>query len=514
MLWHYLPICIRFVPKQQTEHSQAVSGIYVVKKIDGTIVDSFCLTVCHIPTDQLESDHKIYVSAPQLNRESIFWRNATTTASVSVFRPPSDPLYNYIRNALNLGFNIFPLDSSSPSALQNISVLQLRCSSFYTESSASLFSPLRFGAVESPAAAVVRSTPFSFTSPTMFADFSSSGHINCVLKDSSTCYGYLSDIKYLENMCGAIANSNTGKSLGLVLGNLRKLNGDGDLLVICLWLWLWEQLMYTKKPESAVVQKHAVNQLRILNNSPVLPIVLSLQDLGTSWGSCVLFNERTLVTNQHVVASFSLSKEILASILLNAEKSIALGPDDQIIFPSEGLDLAFILLSPSHQMELAYILPANLGLSDHLKQGNVVRTAGYGLLLNENGLTPLISEGHISSKVSLRPFLQSEPIPCMIIASARCWNGSSGGGLFNSKKELVGIICSNAQVYVPSIHGNQLPKTEKVPLFALCIPIELVIECYQRKVLGRDHSVLLKEVEQIWKLDVPHKDIFERNAKL
>ena len=46
-------------------------------------------------------------------------------------------------------------------------------------------------------------------------------------------YYWLSDLKYLDDIHGGIVMTKPNeKIIGLVFGNLRKLNGDGDLTII------------------------------------------------------------------------------------------------------------------------------------------------------------------------------------------------------------------------------------------------------------------------------------------
>lgn len=521
-MWLYTPVCIRL------SDSVRVSGIHVVNVDESVVFSSFCLTVCHVPLPL----PRIHVAAPQLHHD-IVWHEALVTTAAPAFLP-SDPLYLYLSDALAHGFNLFPLDTLPTATLRQVQVLKLQCSGIYTPETAWAFSPLRLGSISAPAPLTVRSTPFSFTAPVAFADFLSSGYINCVLRDS-TISGYLSDLKYLENMVGGIANS-VDHSIGLVVGNLRKKNGDGDLVVVCLWHQLWRQLgdiedaplppldaPLQSKLESAAPfdPKQASSTLSEGSNvipapamaGPVLPLAVYL-DNGASWGSCVLLDESTIVTNVHVLQPWLDSKDGECSILLR-EQVVRFGPDDRVVVPYNNLDLAFVKLSLQTQVHLSAVKTATIGEAK-TEKGDLVRAVGYGLFVNKRQLEPLISEGHISAVVKTCPFPNSDKMLCMLVASSSCWNGSSGGGLFDSSGNLVGILCSNAQVFVPRVGEEQI--TEKVPLFALCIPIELVSACYERKLgnnMLQDESNLLPlEVEHMWQLKSTHRDRYQRSIKL
>lgn len=521
LMWLYIPVCIRLSDLDR------VSGIHVVKIVESFVSESFCLTVCHLPLPL----PRILVAAPQLHHD-IVWHDALVAASAPVFLP-SDPLYLYLCDALAHGFNLFPLDAGAGASLHQIQVVKLQCGGLYNSETAWAFSPLELGSTAVPAPLTIRSTPFSFSVPVAFADFLSSGHINCVLRDSAIS-GYLSDVKYLENMAGGIANSE-GRSIGLVIGNLRKKNGDGDLVVVCLLRQLWHRLRASNKDTPLPpLQTHVITTIDSLSTvsvpapssfsdltgaspsttpGPVLPVTISL-NAGDSWGSCVLVDENTIVTNQHVLQPWLDSQNGVCSILL-PDRTLTLGRDDEVVIPYNNLDLAFVRISPQNQAFLTHVKTATINRED-IAKGDVVRTVGYGLFLNKEHLEPLTSEGIVSAIVHARPFSNADKMPCMIVASGLCWNGSSGGGLFDTNGNLAGILCSNAQVFVPSVGDDK--KTEKIPQFALCIPTELVSACYERK-LGRKNtedstSLLLLEVEHTWQLKSTHRDTYERNVKL
>lgn len=512
-MWLYIPVCIR------VSNSDRLSGIHVVNIENSSVCNSFCLTVCHLPLPLA----LIHVAAPQLSND-ILWHNAIVSGAAPIALK-SDILYLYLREALSNGFNLFPLDSVPNATLNQLQVMKLQCDGIYTPETARAFSPLELGSVPVPSPITVRSTPFSFTAPVAFADFLSSGYINCVLRNSSVC-GYLSDVKYLDNMVGGISNSG-GRSIGLVVGTLRKENGDGELVVVCLWHQLWRQLRSYDEEiilpplDSAILSIEPFSTgslytgptLSSALSGPVLPLMVDLKD-GASWGSCVLLDGYILVTNNHVIQPWSSSKDGQCSILL-PDRKISLGPDDEVVVPYNNLDLVFVKISPQNQLHFSQVKTARTS-ETRVSKGDVVRAAGYGLFVNKGQLEPLISEGRISGIVSTCPFPNSKKMPCMLIASSSCWNGSSGGGLFDSHGNLVGILCSNAQVFVPSVGDEQ--QTEKVPLFALCIPIELVMACYERRfgneMSQNESNVLLREVEHVWQLKSTHRDMYQRNVKL
>lgn len=509
MQWHYTPISIRIVPRDDTP-PHCLSGINAVLVDNQRVVADICLTICHLPIDELEHQ-KVYVSAQHLiQNDRVPWHSAYSVTTIPVFSD-DDPLFEYIKYALKQGFNFIPLDTLVGNSLKgSLNLMQFNCRTLYSSASLLSYRELKFQWGSEMLPISVRSSPFNVTNPVLFSSFVSAGHINSVLRNGKTAFGYLSDIKYLENMCGAVVNGDSG-SIGMLLGNLRKLNGDGDLMVIAPWERLLEKLMSHLKNEERTLMDLVTPDLNEAQSHLVFPLVLSQNGKYFSWGSCLLLTSHTLVTNYHVLKPF-YEKVGKCNVIMGLE-NITLSLDDRVIVPYPELDLAFVELSLLNQMNVSHFQPVKLG-NEEAEVQDEVYTAGYGLILNETSLKPLVSRGHISSKTSLPCFENGPKSPCMLINSSLCWNGSSGGGLFNNQGRLVGLICSNAQVFVPVVTGERSSKTEKVPLFCLCIPIELILECYKLKVLNDLESKLKEEVGRTWRLESNHTDVYEREAKL
>lgn len=517
MVWVYTSACIRIVPPRDSALLQLISAIYIADLVGTTVVDSFCLSICHIPLERIEKGHKVYVSAAHIQGEGkVIWLESKIVSSQPILTSNSR-LYEYIKYSLQNGFNIFPLDTlAGNSVLQDLNIVKVLCRNLYLPETAEFFRPFEPVSVDALTPIVIRSSPFNFTNASMFSDFWSSGSLNFALKSKKQTFAYLSDVKYLENMSGALVTTRDEKSVGLILGNLRKLNGDGDLLVIIPW----EQLL----PKLGTVPRNFASEFLGTSdcqeksqkaNGAVFPIVLNRNNCSLSWGSCILLNQTTLVTNMHVIRPYLENPEVECEVVIGEEHKLMISDSDECVVPFENLDLAFILLSPENQKSCAHINPTLMTFSHKLQLGDPVFTSGYGLLFNEKLLDPINSAGNVSSKVYQKPFDNSRNIPCMIVASSSCWNGSSGGGLFDQRGNLVGLICSNAQVFLPSVNGDLTLKTEKVPLFCLCIPLELILECYRVKVVERQENIRLNyKVDRAWKLESYHEETIERELKL
>lgn len=515
MPWLYIPICIRLVSQRSDKQSQSYSGIYLVSRSGNTFKRHFCMLICHTPLDELDN-YKIYVSCkPLMKNNEVQWCQGIRGTTVPVLLE-NDALRQYLEFALKNGFNFIPLDTFVGNSLLSLSLMVVHCKAIHEEIDILDLQPFRIEQAKELTEVNIRSLPFNFTSPSLFSDFVSTGHINAVIRDEEkVARGFLSDIKYLENMCGAIVNKTNGSAVGLLIGNLRKLNGDGDLLVIAPW----DRLLDKIKVESDLSLSVSETSYRS-QNYPVLPVVISQGKHPFSWGSCVKLKRDLLVTNYHVIHPYVRLDSVTCSISMGKNGSLVLTKDDRVIVPFVDLDLAFILLSEENQIKLAPVKPAAIGFSALQKVGDEVYTVGHGLLLNNDFPDPIVSKGHLSSVVSQKPFKSgNQEIPCMLVASSQCWNGSSGGGLFDLSGKLIGIVSSNAQVFVPSVSGLQYEdiKSEKVPLFCLCIPLELVFECYRTRVDEEkkdDKIVLGDNVVKTWNLESTAVNVFEREAKL
>ncbi|KAM3122148.1 hypothetical protein CJJ07_005560 [Candidozyma auris] len=516
MVWLYVPVCIRLVSQRSDVPSQSYSGIYLVNKDGTSFKRHFCISICHTPVEEIDK-YKMYVSCKPLMRENgVQWVQGIRGTTVPVLSEKNDALREYLQYALKNGFNMIPLDTFVGNSLQSMTVMVVHCRAIHTEIDSKHLQSFHVEQAQELTKVTIRSFPFNFTSPALFSDFISTGHINAVIRDGDqVARGFLSDMKYLENMCGSVVNGGSGGSVGLLLGNLRKLNGDGDLMVIAPWDRLFEKVKVENELRRSNLAASASSQ-----SQPVLPLVISSFGHPSSWGSCVKLKKDTLVTNHHVIRPYLQHDSVCCSITLGKDHSVNLSEKDKVIVPFTDLDLAFIQLSEEKQLALAHVQSAPMGFAGEMNVTDEVSTVGHGLLLNHDFLDPIVSKGHLSSVIRHNPFRIEYPeIPCMLVASSQCWNGSSGGGLFDSSGKLIGIVSSNAQVFKPSVSGLQYEeiKSEKVPSFCLCIPSELVFECYRTRVdkdKKDDDIVLNDDVVKTWNLQSSHVNVFEREAKL
>lgn len=495
--WWYVPVCIRFLSGEETH---CLSGINLVLQDDaGNVYEDYTITINHIPIPRLQ-DFQMLVSTNDLIDDSnVKWYPASYHHHIPLFDARSD-VYDFVSYLKNHGFRLIPNDLTEPSLLANINLLGVSMAQPFHRLVDS-YRRMDFVPATKLDAITVELFPFNFTNPILFSSYQAHGHINYEVAGSNA---YLSDIKYLENMAGGIVHAKAG-SVGLVLGNAKKMNGDGDLMVILAWLFILPMLLkYLNR--SIFVNK----LLAGFSTRTVMPVMIS--GLSVYWGSCICYAPDTLITNHHVIKTFVEEEGAKATIFISPSESIVLHHgEDVITTPFTKIDLSFIKLSArnQHTLSRAGISPVQKAAGCNI--GDKVTTVGYGLFFHPQHVTPIESTGHVSTMLRLPYYITDrEEKPVIIITSASCWNGSSGGALFDSRGHLLGIICSNATVKLPAFDERE-QQLEKLPKFSLVLPIDLVNECYHHPTKVR---TLNHKINMTWNLDAYHRDITVETAKL
>lgn len=458
---------------------------------------------------------------------------------------------------------------------------------------------------------LIKSCPFSLSNPVLFSDYHSNGNISYLIKSNNheQIDAILSDIRYLDNMEGGIVfldSSNEPESLnndlysiGMVGGSFKKLNGQGDLLLIITWdlilnilqsIFLSDGKLSLTKIKELTINNDELNELRIhprapfpyvgnpiqfqppitkiktssfieSNNSnlqkkfekeqqqlidnynPIQSIVsITIETFNSvCWGSGILLSDTIVVTNRHVINNYDKSS---ITIWFSNSKSSRIF---DIIKPISDFDLVYLQLI--EKCPINYNKPAKLCKRSILK-GEKVKSIGFGLFyplinpmqlstdlqrregeeindgklnLNLNPmdfLQPLISQGVISTLISLPLFppntknmIQNPNLPIMAISSAGCWNGSSGGGLFNSNNELIAMLTSN---------GKLESTGEILPFLSLGIPIYGIID-YGFNLINAKNNLGLNvciyddkeikinsDIKKCWDLKPTHKEVVWR----
>lgn len=357
----------------------------------------------------------------------------------------------------------------------------------------------------------VQSSPFALVNPAIFLNYLSKGNISYIANgDSPDSIDFvLSDLRYLDGMEGGIAfvpgASGTPQCIGLVGGSLKKLSGEGDLTVVVPWSRILPILATRVKNVPPLFKKTKTIDFFYpwLAFNGVVMIEVNYSGLRKGWGSGILLDDKTIVSNLHL-----LGKEFKTATAWVSETEYynlrVLGS------PLEGLDMVFFGLSKPIPSRTAQ--PVSLYKGDY-SIGQAVRSLGYGLIYprgtGDLPFQPLISNGSISRVVPMNLFRNIDlttgsvdvnskslpDMPALIVASANCWNGSSGGALFDaSSGQVVSMMTSNGRV-----NGTG----EVIPQMAFSIPSVIIEFAWQLLKEGKVMKVSQRLIS-LWQLDETH----------
>lgn len=492
-MWYYLPVAVRLIDKDDIN---GISGAHLVSLNHETqsVEESFVIAVNHSPNPRR---FKIIVNSHDPNdKADPLWYNAEIDSEHQIEPQFCSGIHELKRN----GFQLFPHDSIQ-SPVYSFLKLKILETDRFTKANKARYLKLQYSEGSTGEAITVLSFPYNFTNSVLFANFTSSGTI-C----SKLASAYLSDLKYLENMIGGVTLL-SGGTIGLVFGNLKKLNGDGELLVIIPWNTIWrsiyeDEMQFERSIFNLGFSHDSASQDSLtLASLNIFPVVVKHKS-GVSWGSSVFYNSSTIITNNHVISPCLDGATVL--IHYDNQNSISISKD-QIHSPYPELDLSFIYITNEQAELISHIVPVHhSNYFPKYEVGDEVVTKGFGLFVNTKTITPLHSKGIINA-------VFKDPINSLIITSSACWNGSSGGGLFTNNDEFIGLICSNAQVTSPSTHHEiaqaSTKKLEKLSKFVFILPVELIKWCYE----GGEIS---QKVGDVWSLKSSHRDIVLQESKL
>ncbi|KAK6460755.1 hypothetical protein DFJ63DRAFT_239668 [Scheffersomyces coipomensis] len=559
--WQYITVSVRLVSKENT---YALSGIHLIFKDPARKISfDFILTISYIPDLEL---YKILINSGNdaddhnESTDTVSWYGGKVINNIALSTYHSK-LTKYLSYFRRNGFNFIPYDiinkKSNDTNFDNLSLLKLdlvpNIKQQFIHKNQAYYKPIMFhnNRINNELKnlpIIIKSYPFNFTNSMIFSNFLSNGTINYVFKDY---IGYLSDTQYLENMIGGVVlNDKHHTSIGLVLGNVKKLNGDGDLTFIISWNTIWKVLMeYDSKLNKYSSTILKLNRLSTSMTTTiatpsrkytsVFPITIR-NSVASSWGSCVYYNHNTLMTNFHVLQPFIGKHEVSCEIHISPTCILTITNTDSIITPFRNIDLSFIKLSMKN---IVLVNNRNIPAKPIRKcykydVGDEVISQGFGLFYNLTNISPLESQGIISCKVKLPITYKVLESNSMIITSSSCWNGSSGGGIFkksssstssSTRLEFVGLICSNAQIKIPNLlNENYDPESriishessddiiEKLSKFSLILPIEIIDYCYTHKVSQSHNAIppsINPKIKDIWQLKSFHNDIVIDSTK-
>lgn len=349
----------------------------------------------------------------------------------------------------------------------------------------------------------VISCPYGLVNSALFSNFVSSGTISHV-----TGSLILADIRFLDGMDGGVAFvGDTFLSVGLVCGGLAKKSnvddgGANGILLIVPWVSVKMALAnHIQSTSGSIVSGTLFGNIKTpsVSSGPSPPVVYLVVNSGSqnqsSWGSGVIVAPGIIATNAHVVDG---GRTIVAHC--NNQNT----PATFLSEPIKGFDLAFLSFD-EHRLDAS---PVEF-YDETPVQGLPVYSMGFGLFYPKTLSTkavdqiespttlPLVSKGVVNA-IFWTVFPDSKRRPTMVICSSKCWNGSSGGAVLDTKtNKLVGIMNSN---------GRHMASGKQIPELAFVIPSD-VIEHALRLAL-EDQSVELHSVAKtLWQLRPTHQEI-------
>jgi S1-C subfamily serine protease len=507
-IWHYTPVAIHLA---QNYTQEAISGVLIV---NSQKQEHYVLSICDLPSPE-KFAYKL--TAPCLISESIVnWLKLdlvdTRYFQEEEFENKGKSVYSFLNGFLHQDKFKFKPHSSHRLTILHLKVSQrLRGQGEVKELlDVKNMTPFNFKSsseVSIPSKICIQCCPFSLTNTALFMNHKLFGSVNY---KSNRGGSYFSDIKYLDDIIGSVVNlDGSDGCIGLVAGALSKTNGDGELLVIVSWNTIFGLLKYpdlsfhnSKVSISPLITEDASASNNTKSFDPIKSVVrISVTAIdGNYWGSGVVLSHDLIVTNKHVVQDHNLLWDIVITSPFRPNVQMKLTDVEVLPCPLVGFDLCFLRLKePSFDLTPAKISESVVSEMKSFKVGESIRSVGYGLFFDDNTkeLRPFISEGNINSIVQKKLDQPNSVDETLMIVSAACWNGSSGGGLFNDAGELVGIMTSN----------GKLSSGEVMPNFTLAIPVNIVTKCLRMLNGGVKPIALQHLVEPLWSLKSLHENV-------
>lgn len=176
-------------------------------------------------------------------------------------------------------------------------------------------------------------------------------------------------------------------------------------------------------------------------------VINAASSYGTSAGSGVIISEKGYILTCNHVVDGAVKITVTLNNSSNSYTAALVGQD-------AGSDLAVLKISP---LESEPLTVATHGISDHLVVGEHVVAIGNPL----GTLGGTVTDGIISAKA--RQVKTDNGVMTLLQTNAAINSGNSGGGLFNLKGELIGIV--NAKYAESGVEG-----------LAFAIPIDTAYE--------------------------------------
>lgn len=362
----------------------------------------------------------------------------------------------------------------------------------------------------------VESSPFVLVNPILFSNYTSTGTASYLATPAASkgqranLTALFSDARYLDGMEGGpVFYESSRHCIGLVAGCLYKKSGQGDLLTIVPWSGVRAVLekmapgnnkLLHQRSTSATPDTSAIDSHSWLAFNGVLLLEVQHDHTRQSWGSGILLEHGDIVvTNSHMVESGY--RRVTAWV--SQTRSVEL---TEIGNPLPGIDIMFFKVNWDGSKPEG-VHAAELYRGTTYKHGQEIYSMGYGLIYPRMAgghrlpIQPMRSAGTVSNVVEL-PLLEGEEArtPVMLVSSACCWNGSSGGAVFDARTEaVVALMTSNGRV-------NETGQV--IPQMAFTLPAAVI-----RRALAMLHgkeqpaSIVNPKVVLLWQLKETHESL-------
>lgn len=354
----------------------------------------------------------------------------------------------------------------------------------------------------------VQSSPFVLVNPVVFT-----GHVSRVtlayvapnpqaspVERYNRIGFFLTDGRYLDGMEGG-AILLKDKCIGIMVGQLIKQSGEGEMQVSAPWSVIRNALEKIDGFDMGMIPPRAVDETVITKHSNVLDwvrfngvVLIEVEHEGgrESWGSGIVLNKETgtkvIVTNKHLFNTAHRKISIWYSQQQTQAEQVEI-----LLEPLIGFDL--ILLSCPESARAAKLS------KDLIRQDQHVYSMGYGLIYPQWGpwhrlLQPILSHGHVASVTEMQLFpntADSEPKQVMAVCTSGCWNGSSGGAVFDAETgAVVSLMTSNGRVSATD---------RVVPELAFTLPSSVIAIALDTK----ESRTVDSRLTQLWQLKETHR---------
>lgn len=438
-MWIYTPATLRL---EAHKYTKLISGVYITDGQTKEYVISLCGDFLKSRTP--ESLLSVAVSS-SVSNASIIWEDVEVSSQINL------PGVAAFLKPLQSDFDVVP------DATQVLTVFTFSASAIERrKANAREFACITDCSVLDHRRVRIQSSPFSDVNAALFMGYVTEGVVSYVgseeINGKQVAHTVLVDSRYLDGMeggivCTEVAGRRLGPSLGLVAGRLQKRNGEGSLTLVIPWSEIIPAVHQAGNVVSDVFKSlqdaaaagdgpRPFGEVSRNRYSGVVVVQSRIKGGRKVWGSGVIVGPDLVVTNKHVVKDYLgieiwLEKYTRRHVMAVSE-------------PLEGVDLVFLRLTKNLPGKYK---PVPLSLT--AKPGSQVYSVGYGLFYPQKlgpALQPLYSQGVIANEGKAQLLAgKDEHGSSMLVSTAACWNGSSGGALFNEEHQLVGIMASNAR---------------------------------------------------------------------